>query len=187
MQIHAGPHPQGHFILLKWIYYPRYPRQVSSLPACNSRNSVFTIQGFSPLNYSDFIVCTSLSSFFCSWWQHNSVQHWKAGGTILHVLPSDDKCILLMPWAKRLFQNTTICEYFLLQNSSSGYRVRDFMDRKKTAFLFSRLLRSSLLCGCFHNPLCNVAPGSLLFLLPLTQLLQLELDLLSAFSAAFVT
>lgn len=55
------------FFVLKWMYYPR---QVSSLLVYYSRNSVFTIQGPSLLNYSDFMVCISLSSIFCScWWQ----------------------------------------------------------------------------------------------------------------------
>lgn len=42
--------------------------QVSCLPAHDSRNSVFIIQGPSLLNYSDSIVCISPSSFFCSCW-----------------------------------------------------------------------------------------------------------------------
>lgn len=121
------------------------------------RKSVFTIQGSSLLNSSDFIICISLSSFFCSyWWQHNSVQHWKAGGTVLHVLPSDDKWILLMPWAKCLLPNATVCECFLLQNSSCSFRVRGFMDRKQS---WISLLQMTQKFAPLYNLLYNASPS----------------------------
>lgn len=143
----VGPHLKGHFLVLKWRYYPIGQTGIRS-SLCNSRNSVFTIQGPS-FWYSDFIACTSVSSFFCPcWWQHNSVQPWKAVGAVLHVLPSDDKCILLAPWTKCLLQSTIVCERFLLQNSSCGYRLRDLWTESTSCVFASTLLERSLFHGC---------------------------------------
>lgn len=44
-----------------------------------------------------------------------------------------------MPWAKCLLQNAIVWECFLLQNSSRGYRVRDFMDRKQSCVSLFRI------------------------------------------------
>lgn len=173
--IHAGPHLKDHFLILKWMCYPRCSRQASSLPVCNFRNSVLAIQGRSLLNCSDSIICISLSSFFYScWWQHNSVQHWKAGGTVPHVLPSDDKCSLLVPWAKCLFQmplsvNASSCK---AQAALTGWEI--LWTESKVVFFSSRLLRSSLLHGCFLYSTLQCHPGVLSAPSTLSPLLQLE-------------
>ena len=161
---------------------------VSCLPAHDSRNSVFIIQG-------PFIWTIQTRSF--------------AFLFLAFSVPVGDSTILRntenleVQFSMCCLQMTNVFCWCLGQNAfskiplsvnTSSYKTlasvtgwRILWTEGKLHFSLPDYSEVHSSVAAFCNPLCNAGPGSFLFLPPFTQLLQPELDLLTAFSAASVT